>query len=106
MNQRFESVPRILKFFILSEYVLWMMYSYNELLKFQQIWICNLQPATATCMVAMVIRKSVDIKIWSTTGQFRDLCFGVTQKAVSNNSISYVFMVWILGEINNFYTIT
>ena len=104
MNQRFESVPRILKFFILSEYVLWMMYSYNELLKVQQIWICNLQPATV--MVAMVIRKSVDIKIWSTTGQFRDLCFGVTQKAVSNISISYVFMVWSLGEINNFYTIT
>ena len=103
MNQRFERIlkfPRILKFFILSEYVLWMMYSYNELLKVQQIWICNLQPTTV--MVAMVIRKSVDIKIWSTTGQFRDLCFEVTQKAVSNISISYVFMVWILGEINNF----
>lgn len=42
MNQKFESALRILKFV----YSQWTIYSYYELLKFQQIQICNLQPAT------------------------------------------------------------
>ena len=40
MNQKFESALRILKFV----YSQWTVYSYYELLKVQQIQICNLQP--------------------------------------------------------------